>query len=533
MKKNYKLLIAACAMSVSLLKAQAPTPDLFHYTFNNTGSLVTNYASAPPAGTATGTIMGAQSQTGAVNCMNALVGSGNSSTSDHLNTGWAPNLGSGAWTISFWTSSVTPSSTLFYILGDVNSGGFRMFTNGVAGANNWILRGGGLTDVLLTGAATMTPNLVSFVYSPTLATVVGYINGAPTTTITQGVLSLTGTGPFLVGGYSSNTGLNAGGLIADFRMYSTALSATDIMNIYNYGAAALSITATPSVDICPGGTAQLSVSGASTYTWDNGATTTSISVTPSASAVYTVTGFAGTCSASATSSVNVMTPPTVSVNNGTICAGNNFTINPSGAATYTIQGGNAVVSPSVNATYSVVGTGTNGCVSSAVTSSVTVNNLPNVTAASSATLLCAGQTATLTATGASSYVWNTTATTAVIAVSPTTTTAYTVTGTDANNCSSTFTISQAVSACTGIGESSAKANNVMVYPNPGNGMFFISLESGESEINVTDISGRIVLTKTSTNESETKINMIDSANGIYFVTIKGVTGTQVIKIIKQ
>jgi hypothetical protein len=532
MKKNYKLFLSGIlALGFTALTAQAPTPDLFHYTFNGTGSLVANTASAPPAGTATGTLMGAQTQTGAINCMSALVGSGNASTTDYLNTNWAPSLGSGAWTLSFWTASITPSSTLFYIFGDINTGSLRIFTNGVAGAGNWILRGG-FTDVLLTGAATMTPNMISFVYSPTVSAIVGYINGVPTTTVSQSAMNITGTGPLKVGGYSSSTGLNSGGLIADFRLYSSELTSTDVLNIYNEGVASLSLSVAQSSSVCPGQTASLSVSGANTYSWDNGATTANISVTPTASTVYTVTGFAGTCTTSATSSVNVLTPAVLSVNNGTICTGASFTINPSGASTYTIQGGNAVVSPTASSTYSVVGTGTNGCVTSAVTSSVQVNNLPVVSATSSSTLICVGQTASLTASGASSYMWNTTATTAVIAVSPTTTTNYTVTGTDANSCSASFTISQAVSNCTGI-ENNSLNSQLNVYPNPSNGEFMIELNNGQlNTIVISDVTGRVILTQTTT-EKTISFNISNYTSGIYFVAVKNNASTENIRIIKQ
>lgn len=532
MNRNYKLILGALTLlGSSLIKAQAPTPDLFHYKFNGTGSLVTNYASAPPAGTSTGTMLGSITQTGAVNCMGALVGSGISSTTDYLNTNWAPNIGTGAWTMSFWTSSITPSSTLFYIVGDVNTASFRMFTNGVAGANNWILRGAGLTDILLNGAATMTPNLVSFVYSPTFSTVVGYINGVPTTTVTQtGTVNLTGAGPLKVGGYSSNVGFPAGGMMADFRLYSSALTASDVASVYNEGIA-MNLSALGNSTICPGQNASLSAAGATSYTWNTGAFTNSITVTPTTSTTYTVMGTAGTCSATATVSVNVLSTPVITVNNGTICTGSSFTINPSGASTYTIQGGNAVVSPNTTSSYSVVGTGTNGCISSTATSSVLVNNLPSVSAASSSTLICVGQTASITASGATAYVWNTTATTAVIAVSPTTTTSYTVTGTDANNCAASFTISQAVSACTGI-ENNSLSNNISVSPNPTSGVFMLTLFNGFNTIVIADISGRVVMSTTST-EPQVLVNLNNYANGVYFITVKNNNTLQTTKVVKH
>jgi len=529
MKKIHKSLFAAALAFIAFSsKSQAPTPDVLHYKFNGTGSLVTNYASAPPPGTATGTIMGTQTQTGAINCMGALVGTGLSSTNEYVNTGWAPNLGSGAWSLSFWTSNIIQTTTTYYILGDVNSGGFRVFTGGVAGSGNWILRGS-MTDVLLTGAASTTPCLVSFVYSPTFSNVVGYVNGVPTTTVAQSAVTLNGSGPFKVGGYSSSNSLNSGGLMADFRLYSTALTSNDILNIYNFGVSSLSLTVSGTTSVCPGQSVQINASGANSYTWSTGASSNSISVTPTTSATYSVIGSAGSCTASSSTTVNVLSAPILNVNSGSICTGSSFTITPGGASTYTFEGGNAVVSPTASSTYSVAGTGTNGCVSQAVTSSVTVNQLPNVMATSNTSLLCAGQTASLTASGALTYTWNTSATTTVVAVSPSVTSNYTVTGTDANGCSNTYTITQPVSACTGINEL-VYGSSLSLYPNPSSSEVIVSLNQVISELEVSDMSGRVIY-KEAINKSSASLNISNYSNGIYLVKVKSNNQTEIVKLI--
>jgi hypothetical protein len=176
--------------------------------------------------------------------------------------------------------------------------------------------------------------------------------------------------------------------------------------ISNMATQAVTVNITPTVSvnngtICSGNSFTINPSGASTYTIEGG----NAVVSPSANTTYTVRGTsaAGCISANtATSNVTVNATPIISANNGTICAGNSFTIAPSGAATYTIEGGNAVVSPTTNTSYTVVGTSSAGCLSSnTATSDVTVNPLPSVTAASNTSLICIGQSATLTASGAS------------------------------------------------------------------------------------------------------------------------------------
>lgn len=89
------------------------------------------------------------------------------------------------------------------------------------------------------------------------------------------------------------------------------------------------------------------------------------------------------------------------------------------------------------------------CVSSNQTSysnviSMTMNALPNVTVSAAETSICPGDVASLTASGAQSYAWspNTNLSnnnTASVFASPSTSTTYTITGTDANGCSNTTT----------------------------------------------------------------------------------------------
>ena len=75
-------------------------------------------------------------------------------------------------------------------------------------------------------------------------------------------------------------------------------------------------------------------------------------------------------------------------------------------------------------------------------SMVTITDPPPVTANVTGDLtVCSGETTTLTATGGTNYLWNDTlGTNAAIMVSPTTTTTYSVSVTDANNCISTASV---------------------------------------------------------------------------------------------
>jgi len=198
-----------------------------------------------------------------------------------------------------------------------------------------------------------------------------------------------------------------------------------------------------SATICSGTNANIIASGATSYSWDNGATTSSISVSPNANTNYTVTGLTNGCSDTKTLSVTVNQTPTVAVNSATICSGTNATIIASGATSYSWDSGattNSIsVSPNSNTNYTVTGL-TNGC-SDTKTLSVTVNQTPTV--AVNSTTICSGTNASIIASGATSYSWDSGATTNSISVSPNSNTNYTVTGLT-NGCSDTKTVSVTV-----------------------------------------------------------------------------------------
>lgn len=167
--------------------------------------------------------------------------------------------------------------------------------------------------------------------------------------------------------------------------------------------------------------------------------------------------------------------------------------------------------------------------------SVTVNVSPTVTAVSNSVVICSGQTVSLTASGASSYTWNTAATTTVIAVSPSVTTTYSVTGSSANNCTNTFAITQSVSACTSINESEINSSTINVFPNPNNGEFNVNLNSISENtiIEVYNAIGQLIV-KQKANRLTNSLNLKNEVNGIY--TIRIIENGEVIQktnIIKQ
>jgi gliding motility-associated-like protein len=206
--------------------------------------------------------------------------------------------------------------------------------------------------------------------------------------------------------------------------------------------------------VCAGTTSQLTVSGATTYTWTPSTGLSCVNcanpiATPTVTTTYSVTGNASGCIGNATTTVTVLpNPAPLATNTGPYCQGSTITLNAGGGTSYSWSGPSSFAStqqnPTLNsATTNMSGvytvTATIGTCTASTTTSVTVNPLPNVTVNS--TSICLGQsTATLTASGALNYQWSSgtsSPTGTTVTAGPLTTTVYTVTGTDANNCSDT------------------------------------------------------------------------------------------------
>ncbi|MBK8670920.1 MAG: hypothetical protein IPN89_16320 [Saprospiraceae bacterium] len=96
------------------------------------------------------------------------------------------------------------------------------------------------------------------------------------------------------------------------------------------------------------------------------------------------------------------------------------------------------VSPTSTTTYNVTVTDSNGCQAS-TSLTVTVNPLPTPAIAGN-TVICNGGSTTLTASGGTIYVWSNGASTSAITVSPTSTTTYNVTVSDANGCQASTSV---------------------------------------------------------------------------------------------
>jgi gliding motility-associated-like protein len=220
-----------------------------------------------------------------------------------------------------------------------------------------------------------------------------------------------------------------------------------------------SVFAGNDVNICSGTNTTLTATGATSYTWSTGATTSSISVNPSNQSTYTVTGTdINGCVNTDAVDVGVNPNLVVSLTNPVMCSGSTAVLDAGypGAA-YLWSGGQTTQTISVSSTgiYSVTVTESTGCTGSAQ-SNVTVNPLPNVSAGNNFSI-CNGQSTQLNASGSTYYLWSDGSTNASLIVAPSSTTTYSVTGTTMVGCSASASVTVTV--------------NPVVTVTPGN--FFI------------------------------------------------------------
>jgi hypothetical protein len=339
-----------------------------------------------------------------------------------------------------------------------------------------------------------------------------YINGVPSITVTPSAticagssftLSAAGTATFSWnGGPASNSIAVNPSVTTSYTVVATTAGGCSNTAVRTITAIQLPTLTVNSGTICSGQTFTITPTGAPTYTIINGYNV----VWPLTTTQYSVFGInnSGCLSSSPVISTVVVNPlPTVSVNSGSVCSGNSFTIIPSGALNYTFSGGSAIVSPTVTTNYSVTGSSSLGCVSGNAVSSVSVIPIPTIVI-NGPSVICSGKSATLNATGALSYTWNGTTPGSSIIVSPLSNSNYTVSGINSSGCENTavltitvnplpgITIAAAsLSVCSG-GTISLTANGANSYSWTGgisNSVPFTPTINGSYTVTGTDLNG--------------------------------------------
>ena len=196
--------------------------------------------------------------------------------------------------------------------------------------------------------------------------------------------------------------------------------------------------------------------------------------------------------------------------------------------------------------YTISLTATNGFGTGATavqTVTVFANPVISLSSSGSSQTVCVGEDILLTASGATSYLWlpgNKTGSTLSFTPSIPNSITYTVTGKDANECSSTEMLSLVVSECTGIKKEKTTNNLFVVFPNPASHVISIknlSESQTKVELELEDVNGKTIRSQTidfKKDKTEMEINISSLANGIYILKLKSENGgTHSTKIVKE
>ena len=181
----------------------------------------------------------------------------------------------------------------------------------------------------------------------------------------------------------------------------------------------ISVTPGTSVSICSGQSVTLTATGASSYTWSTGATTSFVSV--SAAGVYTVSSSTSCGVDSVQITVAQSTSATVNItsSNGTsLCPGAStvLTANSASATGYSWSGGQTSSTINVTAPGSYTVTVSSSCGTATATQVIAPGTVPNAIITSPSTVICPTATLTLTASGGNAYLWNTGAVTPTLVI---------------------------------------------------------------------------------------------------------------------
>lgn len=371
---------------------------------------------------------------------------------------------------------------------------------------------------------------VSVVTPPTAG-----ITAAGPTTFCQGdnvTLSASGGGTYTWSNGSTAASINAtvSGNYFVIASNGTCADTSAVIAVTVNPSPTVTVTASGATTFCTGGDVTLTSSAASGNTWSNSATTNAIVVTQSGNYSVMVTDGNGCSGTSAAVNVNVLAQPVATISASgplTFCQGDNVVLTANGGTGYSWSNGSTSTAILVSnaGTYYVVAS--NGyCADTSSTVTVNVNPLPTVNFSMGVdTFFCinspvytlqAGSPAggTYSGPGVSGNQFNpATSGTGYVTID--------YSYTDANGCSATASSTVYVDVCTGVPV--LQDATLSAVPNPTSGSTMISWpsNSGITQLEVFDATGRVIFSKQVEGLQQQEISLNAFATGVYQVKLTG------------
>jgi hypothetical protein len=309
------------------------------------------------------------------------------------------------------------------------------------------------------------------------------VNATPTVAVNNATICSGSSATLMASGattYSWNTGATTSSIVVSPAVNTTytvtGTNATCVntktVSVTIGSALSINVSASPTA-ICSGASTTLTASGATTYSWNTGAATSSIVVSPGVTTSYTVGGVSGACAGFNTITVTVNPSPVLTASSSVgpvACVSTTIILTGSGATSYTWALGSASNSVAANP--------------------ISLN------------------------TGTAAGVAN-----------------LTLTGVNASGCSASIPLTQTISLCTGLNENTV-ASDITVFPNPFKNELTINGIAVDTKVEVMNALGQVVLTA-SVKDNKT-INTATLAKGIYFIKVEqGASRAKTIKVIKE
>jgi hypothetical protein len=227
--------------------------------------------------------------------------------------------------------------------------------------------------------------------------------------------------------------------------------------------------------------------------------------------------------------------------NQTICANSSATVNATGTGTLSwssepvagsaIGTGTMFTTPALSAgTHTFYAMSTNSCSANSPFTPVTVTviSAPVLSITATKTLICPGETTTLTATGASTYTWSAVNQTPVLTITPTTSGVYTVVGASLQHCTSSKTIEVTMATCSSLGDINTKVASI--FPNPFKEHLTIK-HNGFAEIEIYSVLGQQLFKHRISGD--TVIDLSTCQPGMYFLVLQSEEGSFTYRIVKD
>ncbi|HQQ92979.1 MAG TPA: choice-of-anchor J domain-containing protein [Bacteroidia bacterium] len=375
------------------------------------------------------------------------------------------------------------------------------------------------------------PTVQSYTTCASASTTLFAVNGLPATTYSWNTGATTSSIVVSPGSTTTYSLFPANGTIScGSSVTSTITIASNLV---------VNISASSST-ICSGNPVTLTaIAPATTFSWNTGATTAVITVTPNSNTTYSVGALNGGCFGGNTVAITVNASPSLSVSLTPACVGGSLTITASGANTYTYLGSSTnpqtIASPTAAGGYffTLQGSNSNGCTASGVVN-FTAYAPPVVTAIASKTIECQNKVITLTAGGASTYTWSGAATSTNASFNYTTSTTgmqtFNVIGTETTGCSASAAVNVSVTSCVGIAKNESNIE-AAVFPNPFSNE--LNLSGLEGRIEIYNAIGQLVLSMPVNGEE--RLNTSEMARGAYILKVYNQEGvsTKTIKLMKN